>query len=158
MRALLIVMLLSSVASADHFTSYGIGPAVAKNETGIVSRIEKRVDAMDVDDDEVGGIFGVRIGAEWWRAGGKQGFAMPVGLYAGGNVKTVRTSLGGGIGLWTFTGRENFGVSPFASSLLEVSAGKLVVTFDARLARQTVFNDDDFNVYSVTVSVGPRYR
>lgn len=159
MRALIVLLLLSSFASADRFTSYGVGSAVASNTAGIVSRVETRLDLFDRDDDQIGGILGTRLGVEWWRAGGDQGFALPLGFFAGANVNNVRTSLGGGLGLFTLvTSSNGYGIAPFASSLLELSAGKLVVAFDARVARQTLVGVSDFNVYSVMVSVGPRYR
>ena len=154
------VLAISTTAYAgDHFTLYGVGSAIANNDAGLATRIEKRFDAINADDDEETAIFGARMGLEHWRAGGTWGFAAPIGMYFGGQVKKVRSSIGGGVGLWTFAGDgENFGVSPFASHTLEVVSGKLVVAVDTRVSRQTVFNVDDYNVYSVMVMFGPAYR
>src|SRR5687768_683441 len=129
MRWLLVLVAISSTAHAgggDHFTLYGVGSAIAEQDLGLSTRIEKRLD-----------LFDARIGGEYWNTGGGWGVSMPIGLYAGAQVKTVRTTVGGGVGLWNFTGGgENIGVSPFASTTLELVHGKLVVALDVRLSRQ----------------------
>src|SRR5688572_20699721 len=161
MRWLLVLVAISSTAHAgggDHFTLYGVGSAIAEQDLGLSTRIEKRLDLFDADDDGETGLFGARIGGEYWNTGGSWGVSMPIGLYAGAQVKTVRTTVGGGVGLWNFTGGgENIGVSPFASTTLELVHGKLVVALDVRLSRQAVTNIDDFNVYSAMFMFGPRY-
>ena len=157
--AFFFVAIASPAHAGDHFTLYGVGSVMAKNEPGLATRVEKRFDAINADDDEETGIFGARVGFEHWRTNATWGVAMPIGMYFGGQVKNVRSSIGGGVGLWTFAGDgENFGVSPFASHTLEVVSGKLVVAVDARVSRQAVFNVDDYNVYSVMVMFGPAYR
>lgn len=153
----LSIVLASSTARAERtrFSAFGLGTAIAANEPGWVVRAEHRLDLTDDDD----GIIGSRIGVETWDAGGHWGFAMPIGMYAGGQAKAMRTTIGGGVGLWTFEksgGALHFGVAPFASASVEGVAGKLLISLDGRLSRQVIGETADFNVYSVMLMVGKR--
>lgn len=161
MRWLLVlsIVLAAGPARADGFSAFGLGSAIAENEPGWGLRVEHR---GDLTDREGGALVGLRFGLDTWDAGRHWGFAMPIGMYAGGQAKSMRTTIGGGLGLWTFeksSGSElHFGVSPFASASLEGSAGKLHISLDGRLSRQVIRSADDFNVYSVMLMVGRRSR
>ena len=160
MRWLVALFFLTSTAHADQrFASFGLGTSMTRNEPGWALRMEQRLDTGNPDRSEP--LVGVRVGLETWDAGGHWGFAMPIGPYFGAQVKSIRTTIGGGIGLWTFekSGSEiHGGVSPFASASLEGSVGNLLVSLDGRLARQVIAETGDFNVYTVMLMVGKRFR
>jgi len=169
MRQMLVTLVLAIVlaesnafAGESHFTLYGMGPAFAHNDPGWALRVEKRVDATRSSVDDERGLFGGRIGLEYWNAGSHWGIAMPVGFYAGAQVKEVRTSIGGGLGLWAFEmgrgGKEGWGIAPFASSTLEfLHIADLSIAIDGRISRQVVNERDDFNVYTVMFMLGRHY-
>ena len=159
MRWLIALFLLTGPAHADQrFAAFGLGTSMAQNEPGWAFRMEQRLDTGHPEKSDP--LVGVRIGLDTWDAGGHWGIAMPIGVYTGAQVKAMRTTLGGGVGLWTFDksgGQVHFGVSPFASASLEGSVGKLLVSLDGRLARQIVGETGDFNVYTVMLMVGKRF-
>jgi hypothetical protein len=165
MRFLVLVVFVvvtTARAEGSRFVLFGLGTSIAENEPGYALRMEHRLDATRTGDGDTEPVVGGRMGLEIWDAGGHWGFAMPVGFYAGGQVEQLRTTLGGGVGLWTFErsrGDVHFGVSPFASASLEGTIGKtLVVSLDGRLSRQVVMETADFNVYSVMLMVGSRFK
>ena len=137
MRWLVLARVLAATpAHADgaRFAMVGLGSSLAIDEPGWAFRAEQRLDATRIDDDEASGLVGARFGLEAWEAGSHWGFAMPLGVYAGAQVSRVRTTLGGGVGLWTFEKQDSklhYGVSPFASASLEGSVGKLALSLDA---------------------------
>ncbi|MDQ3336203.1 MAG: hypothetical protein M4D80_13625 [Myxococcota bacterium] len=160
MRWLIALLFLTSTAYAEgqRFAAFGLGTSVASNEPGWALRAEHRFDSGDPDENEP--LFGARIGLDMWDAGGHWGIAMPLGTYLGAQVGSMRTTIGGGIGLWTFEksgGEVHFGISPFASASLEGSVGKLLLSLDGRLSRQVIGETADFNVYSVMLMVGKRF-
>jgi hypothetical protein len=84
---------------------------------------------------------------------------MPIGMYFGGHTKSLRTTIGGGIGLWTFEksgDQVHFGISPFASASLEGTVGHVLLSLDGRVSRQVIGETGDFNVYSVMLMLGRR--
>ena len=161
MRWLIALLLLTSPAYADwdqRFGAVGLGTSMAGNEPGWALRVEHRADTGDPDEDEP--MIGARIGLDMWDAGGHWGISMPLGTYVGAQVKSMRTTIGGGMGLWTFEksgGQIHFGISPFASASLEGSVGNLLLSLDGRLSRQVIGETGDFNVYSVMFMVGKRF-
>lgn len=160
MRWLIALLFLTTTAHADQrFAAFGLGTSMASNEPGWALRVEQRLDSGHPERTEP--LVGIRIGLDSWDAGGHWGIAMPIGVYTGAQVKSMRTTLGGGVGLWTFDksgGEIHGGISPFASASLEGSVGQLLVSLDGRLARQVVSETGDFNVYTVMLMVGKRFR
>jgi hypothetical protein len=159
MRWLIVLLLLTSTAHADQrFAAFGLGTSIAGNEPGWAVRMEHRFDTGHPEKSDP--LFGARLGLDSWDAGGHWGITMPIGSYVGAQVKSMRTTLGGGVGLWTFEksgGEVHFGISPFASASLEGSMGNLLVSLDGRLSRQVIGEVGDFNVYSVMLMVGKRF-
>lgn len=160
MRLSIVLCLAASTTTAhadgDHFTLYGLGPAIADGEPGMAFHLDKRLDA---DDDEA--VFGARIGLDVWSAGERRGGAVPLGIYFGGQVDNVRSTIGGGVGLFAVSTRpsgEGFGVAPFADATIEYVTKKAVFALEGRLARQAVLQMADYNVYSVMFMFGRRYR
>lgn len=154
-----LVVATAAHAEGSRFAMFGLGTSMAANEPGYALRVEHRLDATRTGDGDTEPVVGGRMGFEIWDAGGHWGFAMPLGFYAGGQVEQLRTTLGGGVGLWTFKSRGDvhYGVSPFASASLEGTIGKLVLSLDGRLSRQIIAETADFNVYSVMLMVGKRF-
>jgi len=160
--ALSLVLVASTArADGDRFVVFGLGTSMAANDPGWALRVEHRLDATRTSAHARGEpLVGGRMGVETWDAGGHWGFAMPMGMYFGGQVNSMRTTIGGGIGLWTFErggGDVHFGISPFASASLEGTVGKMILSLDGRLARQVIAETGDFNVYSVMLMVGKRF-
>lgn len=162
----LSILLLAGAAEASDrghgYGAVGLGTSVATNNEGWALRAEYRGDITDNDDDEAEGLAGARVGFDFWGNSGHWGFAMPIGYYVGAQVNTVRTTLGGGVGLWAFErdggSDTHYGVAPFLSSSLEFVLDKALVSLDARLSRQVMGEMDDYNVYSVMVMIGKQFK
>ena len=159
MRWLIALLLLTSTAHADQrFAAFGLGTSMAANEPGWALRFEHRFDTGHPEKSDP--LFGARVGLDTWDAGGHWGIAMPLGFYTGAQIHSMRTTIGGGLGLWTLDksgGEIHAGVSPFASASLEGSVGTLLLSLDGRLARQVIGETGDFNVYTVMLMVGKRF-
>ncbi len=164
MRWLLAIVLLHGVADAkgNRISAAGLGASRTAESAGWSFRLDTRIDLAEGEgDDDTAAIVGARVGIETWGAGSHWGFAMPLGYYAGAQVKTVRTTLGGGLGLWTFERdgtTTHFGIAPFLSASLETTQGELFLALDGRLARQVIAEADDYNVYSVMFMLGRRFK
>ena len=160
MRWLIALLLVTGTAHADQrFSTFGLGTSMARNEPGWALRVEHRFDTGHPEKSDP--LFGMRAGLDTWDAGGHWGIAMPIGFYGVAQVHAMRTTLGGGLGLWTLDksgGEIHAGVSPFASASLEGSIGTLLVSLDGRLARQVIGETGDFNVYTVMLMVGRRLK
>jgi hypothetical protein len=157
-----VVLTIPALAFADgaHYTLYGIGTAIGKDQSpGVDVRIEKRLDATRTDEDDEAFVAQGRIGVDVWSAGDHWGFSFPLAWQMGGQAKSIRSTIGGGLGLFAFARdhQEHFGIAPFGSTSLEMTMGKVIISLDGRIARQVVHATDDFNVYSVMLMFGPRY-
>jgi hypothetical protein len=154
----LLALTNTAAASGDKFGLVGLGTSVVDGASGWMFRTEHRNDFVDTDVDEASAIVGGRIGIELWRVADQTGFSVPLGFYVGGQVDSVRATLGGGVGLWAFTVRDrdsnDGGAAPFVSSTVDVRFGKLLMSLDARISRQVHDSSDNFNVYSFMIMVG----
>lgn len=164
MIVVLVLGLAGGVARADgeRFMVFGLGGSLAAtDDPGWVARFEHRLDATRPHHHERGvPLVGARLGFETWDTAGHWGCSMPIGMYVGGRAGAIRTTLGGGVGLWTFErsrDQVHFGVSPFASASIEGTRDDLVLSLDGRVARQVLGERADFNVYSVMLMVGRRF-
>ena len=154
---ILLLALTSSAAASDNYAAVGLGTSVANNKPGWMLRVESRVDAPASETHDIEKVFGGRIGLELWRSGSHTGFNVPMGYYFGGQKGIARAMIGGGLGLWAFTfhdGESDGGLAPFASSTVDLKLGKLLISFDTRIARQMSSDAGDFNVYSFVLMVG----
>ena len=161
MRALLVLVLFASVAHADgdRFSLMGLGTSITEQVPGWVFRIESRFDARRADE---GGdvISGGHVGLDVWSANGRWGFSLPIGWYIGGEAMSMRSTIGGGIGLITLEGgggRITGGLSPFANATIEKTAGELMLAIEGRLTRQVIAEQSDHTVYSVMLMAGRRF-
>lgn len=161
MRLAIVVGVLGLAATAradDHHFMAGIGAGMT-DEAGWVARFAQTLDAGHTVDGEP--IAGLRTGLDVWHVGDHAGFSLPAGFYLGGRAGDVRTTLGGGLGAFTLDhdghmGNTTVGISPYASATLEVVAGRLIATFEARATRQVLADADDYTLWSVLVLVGAR--
>jgi hypothetical protein len=160
-RCLLLLLLLTLPAHAgSKLAMFGLGSASTEGAHGWVARVESRVDFNKADSD-AHLIFGNRFGFERWSAGDHSGVSVPIGWYLGAQVGDVRSTLGVGFGLWTFETSKSQaagGISPFASASIEGTFDKLALSLDGRITRQVVGDMTDFNVLSVMVMAGRRWR
>lgn len=161
MRAIFVVLLLAIPAHAgSKLVLLGAGNATVDEAPGWIVRAEARLDFNDTDD-EPHLVFGNSFAVEAWSAGEHEGFAVPVGWYAGAQVGHARTTLGVGFTVWAYELTKTpaaKGIAPFANATLEATAGKLAISLDGRIARQVLLDTEDFNVYSVLVMLGRRWR
>ena len=162
-RVIAIVVLVATAgvarADGDSFLFVGAGTAMAHERAGWLARLEWRLDANHTSDERDQPLVGGRIGFDVWGAAGHAGFAIPLGMYFGAQVNSVRTALGGGVGLLALGWEHDdfhFGAAPFASGLLETAIGKTVLGIDARVTRQALLGTTDFTVFSVMFCVGKR--
>lgn len=161
MRWLLVLMLTASAAHADgdRFALAGLGTSIVEQAPGWVFRIESRIDTTRTDEDEPSGVTGGHVGIDAWSANSRWGFSMPLGWYAGAQAKSMRTTIGGGLGMFALEGGRDFtgGIAPFANATLEKTAGELMIVLEARLARQVIVEQPDHNIYSVMLMAGRRF-
>jgi hypothetical protein len=162
MRWSIVLLLLSSVAHADgdRFSLMGLGTSVVDDTAGWDFRIESGSDALNVDTDTASVIMGAHVGLDVWGANGRWGFSLPIGWYTGAQASSMRSRIGGGIGLITLEGGDGFtgGIAPFASTALEKTMGELIVAVEGRVTRQIISDERDHNVYGVMLMAGRRFR
>jgi hypothetical protein len=160
-RALLVVLLLTGVAHAEgrRFSLIGLGTSIVEQAPGWVFRIETGFDTERADEDEGSGITGASTGIDVWSANDRWGFSFPIGYYLGGQMKGMRSRIGGGFGLLALEGGSTFtgGISPFANASIEKTAGELIIALEGRLTRQVIAEQPDHNVYSVMLMAGRRF-
>jgi hypothetical protein len=162
MRLIVLALVIASAPAhaGEHFSLYGLGATLRNGDPGWSLRAEKRLDATRSRVTNETSVVGGRIGLEFWNVGETTGFNMPVGFYTGAQLKTVRTTVGGGIGLWAFDwGRgseEHAGIAPFLSSSIELTAGDMVLSLDGRFSRQVLLKTEDYNTFGVMLMVGYR--
>ena len=164
MRWLLVLVVLLSARAAhadgDRFALLGLGSSMTSRSTGWAFRVDNRIDTLETDDDE-NVVLGANVGFDAWSAGSHWGFSFPIGMYAGAQVFSMRSTVGIGFGMWTFEKTSSDmkgGFSPYANATLEKTAGELMLAVQGRIARQAVFEMTDHNVYSVMLMAGRRIR
>ena len=159
----MIVLCVVGTASTAHareggFNTVGLGSSLVDNVAGWIARAETRVDFERPSEDDSGSLFGMRAGLEFWKAGERWGFTTPIGYYIGAQVDHTRTTLGGGFSLIHMEGGPKFtgGIAPFLSGSLEFVYDGVLLSVDARLARDVIGEADDHNTYSVMLMVGKK--
>jgi hypothetical protein len=161
MRALFVLLLLTGVAHAEgrRFSLIGLGTSVVEQAPGWAFRIESGFDVDDADEDEGGGIMGGSTGIDVWSANERWGFSLPIGYHVGGQMKGVRSRIGGGFGLLALEGGSTFtgGISPFANASIEKTTDELIIALEGRITRQVIAEQPDHNVYSVMLMAGRRF-
>jgi hypothetical protein len=161
-RALLALLVLAGAAHAEgkQFTLIGLGTSIVEQAPGWVFRIETGFDTERTDEDDGSGIMGGSTGIDVWSANDRWGFSFPIGYYVGGQMKGMRSRIGGGFGLLALEGGSTFtgGISPFANASIEKTAGELIIAVEGRLTRQVIAEQPDHNVYSVMLMAGRRFN
>ena len=162
MRWLLVLMLTARLAHAeeDRFVLAGAGTAMSKETTGWALRVVSRMDAKH-DDDEAHLINGGIVGVEAWSAGDRWGLSFPTGGYVGAQVGSVRTTLGGGLGMYAVEKRTSEtegsgGIAPFVNGTIEKITGDLTLVLEGTISRQLIIERADHNVYTVMLMAGRR--
>jgi hypothetical protein len=164
MRWLFVLILTARLAHAEEsevFALAGLGTSMSNETTGWELRAIARME-NEHPDDEPHRIGGAIVGLDVWGAGDRWGLSFPTGGYVGAEVGSVRTTIGGGLGMYAVEQRDGddkgaFGIAPFATATVEKLAGNLIIVLEGTVARQIVAGDTDHNIYTVMLMGGRRF-